>query len=60
MFWVAHNVVRELWERCAGMKELKSLDWMPDIIAWPLIEQESAEHILSLELDSALASPSIN
>jgi hypothetical protein len=54
---------RELWKKCGGMKELKSLDWMSEILSkrrWIEAEQESAEHILSLELHSTLASPSIN
>lgn len=55
--------VRELWKKCGGMKELKSLDWMSEILSkrhWIEAEQESAEHILSLELHSTLASPSID
>jgi hypothetical protein len=33
-------VVRKLWKKCGGTRELESLDWMSDVITWPLMEQE--------------------
>jgi hypothetical protein len=32
--------VRKLWKKCGGTRELESLDWMSDVITWPLMEQE--------------------
>jgi hypothetical protein len=55
--------VRELWKKCGGTKELKSLDWMSDILKqkhWIEAEEEKANHTLSLELERTLSSPSTN
>jgi hypothetical protein len=45
---------RELWEKCGGMKELKSLDWISDILAkgrWLDADKELEKHNLSLEFE---------
>jgi len=45
---------RELWEKCGGMKELKSLDWISDILAkgrWLEADKELEKHNLSLEFE---------
>jgi hypothetical protein len=50
------EAVRKLWRKCRGAKELKSLEWMSDMLqekAWIESEQESSIHSFSLELDSA-------
>ena len=55
--------VRELWKKCGGTKELKSLDWMSDILKqkhWIEAEDENANHTLSLELENTLSTPSTN
>jgi len=45
---------RELWEKCGGTKELKSLDWISDILAkgrWLDADKELEKHNLSLEFE---------